>query len=420
MSRRRGQRGHIERRGDKFYVRFWKDIEGHAKRSLACEYVCPALGPGKLTRSEQVRKGASIVIAYEAANEPRLRKIEAVSHGPKFHEQAEVWFERVTKRRIDPVRPSTAISWGNILENWANPLMGNMPLASVNNLALKNLVEKMVAKGRKPKTIRNVVQVVIAVVASAVNDEGEEIHPRKWNFKFMELPKFKAKDQRRPSPSGETVTKIIAEADDGQDKMIYALFAGSGLRAGEEYGLEIDKHISADRSTLVIEQTVCQHGGKLQDWTKTDYSEREVDLHPNLAAALKMFIGDRKSGFLFTSQSGKPMCQRNVLGRSLHPILKAIGHEPAGFHAFRRFRNTWLRKNRVHDDLIQFWLGHSPKTMTEFYSKLKEDVEFRKKMTTEVGLGFSLPPLEQFICTKVRKRRQRKGPAIVSQALVAA
>jgi integrase len=241
----------------------------------------------------------------------------------------------------------------------------------------------------------------------------------KWNFEFMDVPEVKAKDQHTASFSGETVTKIIAEAE-GQDKMIYALFAGTGMRAGEESGLEIDKYVIADFSTLIVEQTIAQRGGKLQLWTKTDFSEREIHLHPDLARALKAFIGERKTGFLFTSQSGKPLCQRNILGRSLHPVLKAIGNETTGFHAFRRFRNTFLRKQRVPDDLIKFWLGHSPSGMTEVYSKLKEDVEFRKKIAKKTGLGFKLPHLNQFICTKVRKRRQRKGPAILSQALVAA
>jgi integrase len=71
-----------------------------------------------------------------------------------------------------------------------------------------------------------------------------------------------------------------------------------------------------------------------------------------------------------------------------------MGNETAGFPSFRHFRNTWLRETRLRNDLIEFWLGHSAKAVTEFCSKLKEDVEFRKKMPTEVGLGSSLPPLE--------------------------
>jgi integrase len=62
----------------------------------------------------------------------------------------------------------------------------------------------------------------------------------------------------------------------------------------------------------------------------------------------------------------------------------------AGFHAFRRFRTTWLRKNRTSEDLIRFWLGHADETVTDGYSKLREAVEYRKEVAAEVGLGFEI------------------------------
>jgi hypothetical protein len=41
------------------------------------------------------------------------------------------------------------------------------------------------------------------VVASAVNDKGEEIYPVKWTHDFMDLPEIK--DQRTPVFSAEEV-----------------------------------------------------------------------------------------------------------------------------------------------------------------------------------------------------------------------
>jgi len=62
-----------------------------------------------------------------------------------------------------------------------------------------------------------------------------------------------------------------------------------------------------------------------------------------------------------------------------------------GAHAFRRFRTTWLRKQHAPEDLVRFWLGHANKSVTDDYSKLKEDVTFRKKVAEQVGIGFELP-----------------------------
>jgi hypothetical protein len=44
-----------------------------------------------------------------------------------------------------------------------------------------------------------------------------------------------------------------------------------------------------------------------------------------------------------------------VLRRSLHSILEELKVEKTGFHAMRRFRSTWLRKQRVPEHQILAW-----------------------------------------------------------------
>jgi hypothetical protein len=60
-----------------------------------------------------------------------------------------------------------------------------------------------------------------------------------------------------------------------------------------------------------------------------------------------------------------------------------------GFHAFRRFRLTWLRKNGVPHDLERFWMGHAETEVGDLSSKLK-DVSFRQQWAERIGLGFEL------------------------------
>ena len=54
-------------------------------------------------------------------------------------------------------------------------------------------------------------------------------------------------------------------------------------------------------------------------------------------------------------------------------------------------RTGLVRKQHAPEDLIRFWLGHADKTVTDRYSKLNEDVTFRKKVAEQVGIGFELP-----------------------------
>ena len=79
------------------------------------------------------------------------------------------------------------------------------------------------------------------------------------------------------------------------------------------------------------------------------------------------------------------------MNRHFNPLLKKLGLERKGYHAFRRFRVTHLRYNRAPEDLIRFWVGHMDKTMTDRYSKLKADGRFRRAVAEQVGLGFELP-----------------------------
>jgi len=81
---------------------------------------------------------------------------------------------------------------------------------------------------------------------------------------------------------------------------------------------------------------------------KTPYSVRVVDLPEVLACELREYLS-KVNGYLFASEAGNPLAQRNVL-RVLH-LKKAVG-----FHVFRRFRATWLRKHAVPRDLELLWI----------------------------------------------------------------
>jgi hypothetical protein len=49
------------------------------------------------------------------------------------------------------------------------------------------------------------------VVASVVNDKGEEIYPVKWNHDFMDL--LEVKDQRTPTFTADEISAIISKAE---------------------------------------------------------------------------------------------------------------------------------------------------------------------------------------------------------------
>ncbi len=380
MSRRSGQNGYIERKGNAFYVRFWVDVPGEENRAHKSIRVCPVRGPGRMTKPERERRARQIIAESGADTEEHFEAVKAVNLGVTFREQAKWFLNHAKTRKRNPIKPATAASWSSYLA-WINPLLGDVALASVNNLALKQLVCKMSEAGFSPKTMHNYLQVVKMVVASAVNDQGEEIYPRKWNHEFIDLPQVK--NQRTPIFTAEEITRIVSEAA-GQYRVLFSLLGGTGLRIGEALALEV-RDVS-DR-TITVRQGIWN--GIVQS-PKTSNGLREVDVHSSLGRILKEHIGVRQPGFLFQTASGRPLSQSNVRKRSLCPILESMGREKCGFHAFRRFRVTHLRKMRVPEDLLRFWIGHADKSVTDGYSKIKEDRIFRNVCAEETGLGFEL------------------------------
>jgi integrase len=398
MSRRRGRNGYIERSGKWWVVRFRMDVPDREDRLYVREKICPISGPGSLTASERKRKAKQIIAASGADTEEYFEKVVVANLGTTFRQQAKWWVEYMRTRKRKPVASATLDAWEDCLRNWLNPELGDAPLESVNNLAVKLLVAKMVASGKLgPKSINNYVQVVKMVVASAVNENGEQIHTRKWNHEFIDLPVVDKNKQNAPSISSE-IMKGLAAWKKKRERVLFILCGAAGLRISEALGLEIDKHVSEDCQTLFVRQKA--RGSKIENRLKTHYSERAVDLHPSIAALLKEYIGDRKSGLLFCTRDGKPLPQSNIVRHHLHKALKQLqyvnpftGTHKAGNHIFRRFRNTFLRNHTdCPEGLIKFWMGHAPEDMSDLYDKIKEDVAFRKRVAERTGIGFELPP----------------------------
>jgi integrase len=203
----------------------------------------------------------------------------------------------VSQKKRKPIKAATLAGYQAAV-NWLNGIIGDTALADIKNEVAKQLVIKMREASLADKTVVNYFQVVKAVVASAVSSEGEQLHPRNWNFHFISLPVIDEKKQRKPSFTAREVEQILARAK-GRYKVLFALLAGTGPRIGEAFGLRLGEHLSGDFSTINVRQSVWR--GSVQA-PKTDNAVREIDVPSSLAAFLKGSVGGRTSGFLFQTE----------------------------------------------------------------------------------------------------------------------
>jgi integrase len=395
MSRRRGQNGQIVISGKWYRVRFWIDVRGQETRVHRSERICPVSGSGLLSRSERERRAREIIAASGADSEELFNKVVKQEDAVTFREQATLWLKRIQTRRRNPVASSTIETWQSCLTKWLNPNIGDITLAEVHNAALKSLVNKMTVGGLSPKSISNYAQVVKMVVASAVDEEGEETYPRKWNHEFIDMPVVEKEKQNAPCFSSEVMTGLASWKKE-RERMLFILSGAAGLRIGEALGIEIDKHVSSDFLTISLVQKVRR--GKVENRLK-NRRVRQIDLHPAIGSLLREFVGKRTCGFLFCTSKGKPLSPSNIAKRHLHKALRELkyinpftGTHKAGHHAFRRFRNTYLRNRTACPDGVRnFWLGHAGTGMGDLYDEIREDVGFRREVAERSGFGFQLP-----------------------------
>jgi integrase len=329
LSRRTGQAGTVVQHSKTWdatapaYGKFWQDLPGSSqrKRRTISLGVCRTKSVARQRLREFLeREGVNSKEAFHENTAPAVT----------FRQQADWWVVSLQSRKRRPVKPATDV------------------------------------------------QVVKLVVASAVNEEGEQVYPRTWNHDFIQLPMVRKDKQYRPTVTDADLKAILSNTRKRKYVMLFSLLAATGLRIGEALALR-STDFGPDCRVLRVRRSVWR--GTEQE-PKTSNAVRIVDIPEGFASELRGYLVS-VNGYLFATADGKPLQQRNVLR-----ILRGV--KSVGFHAFRRFRLTWLRKNSVPKDLERYWIGHAPEEVGDLYSKLKDDVSFRQEWAERAGLGFEL------------------------------
>ncbi len=305
----------------------------------------------------------------------------------------------MNNRTGEPIDERT-IEFYNTAIGYLNEVVRDMPLPSLNNAAARDLVARMKQEtlangskrfGQSGKTIAEYFKTFQKVIASAVDENGNQLHPRTWNLPFIGVPKVNKRIQHRPIFTPEEMSYIVANTRD-MYRMVAALNAGGvNVRISELLALRIEKHISDDRTTLYIRQQRRKKGGTKQK-LKTEATYRDIDLCSSLAKMLSDYIGDRQEGFLFQTENGTMLSPENLFRDGFESVFKKMGRTRVRFHAFRRFREAVLLASEARQMLVDYWMGHENNEMsTRYGEQLLKNVAFRKQWAEKIGLGFELP-----------------------------
>ena len=289
-----------------------------------------------------------------------------------FKEQSEIWLQGLAVRKLRPVKPETLRTYRSLVQSRVLPSIGGAELETFKNSAMKEFVSELAATTLSVSTQSDIVAAVKQIIASAVNEEGDQLFPRVWNSGFIDAPQVVVADRRTPAATPEQMEKVL-------DEPFWGFLAGTGLRIGEaratRYGDDgVHTAWDADRG-LVVVRTQISRG--LEQAPKTPAALREVDLPHDLNDYLKSSCPGIPGSFVFPGSATKWTLR-----------LKETGIQ--GFHAFRRLRITHLRAMGAPEDILRFWVGHSSENVTDRYSKLAQNVGLRKEWAEKIGVGFKL------------------------------
>lgn len=171
--------------------------------------------------------------------------------------------------------------------------------------------------------------------------------------------------KREVRPQAKTFTpeqaKAILELAQDPWRVMFAIAAYAGLRAGEILGLSVED-VDFTRGVLNIRKTAWY--GHIQT-TKSVESENTIPIAEILAGMLRKFIAGRRDGLLFVNKAGRPYTSSGkVVQKRLWPLCDALKIPRVGFHAFRHLHTTALLETGATPKVTQRQLRHTDARVT--------------------------------------------------------
>jgi integrase len=305
-----------------------------------------------------------------------------------FQSQYFAWIDGLSNRACDPISPATLESFVSRAKTILSVVGPQTRLETFKNAAMHKFVEDAKAFSWKPATLAAHILVIKLIVASAVDEEGEQLFPRVWNRRVINAPRVERTKQKTPAFSREQIETLIREVKTAQERLLVCLLAGTGLRIGEARSIRVQgdsSHTSWDQKTAAIVVRNSLFRNRETGRAKTDAGRRTVYLHSALNKMIAEFVlkeGRQTGSYLFQGKRGEPLKQSTFRNRLATVIPGAAPHSA------RRFHITHLRSQRVLEEIIKLRVGHSGQDMTDLYSQQNEEV--CRAAIEAAGLGFDM------------------------------
>lgn len=303
------------------------------------------------------------------------REVQVNSKFPLFKLCAEDWYK------------TSEISWRKSyretvrgrLDKHVLPAFGEKPVNTITKqmiLEFRMNLANAIRPGGKKFSADHINHIMTAL--RMILTHASEQHS--FNNPFINIKAMKLQKTDIEPFSLDEVQKIIScvRAD---FRNYYVVRFFTGMRSGEIDGLQW-KYVDFERRQILVRETWVRNE---LTYTKTDGSQREIDMSEPVYEALKaQFEVTGKHPFVFCTSSGTPLSQNNITNRVWKPLLRLLGLKVRRHYQTRHTAATiWLASGE-NPEYVARQLGHTNTMMLfKVYSR------FVPNLTRQDGSAFN-------------------------------
>jgi integrase len=260
----------------------------------------------------------------------------------------------IRNRSGDRYKPSTIRGYEQALRLRLIPEFGPISVSTIGRGDLQGFVDRLMAEGHDPSTIRNTLLPLRAIFRRALARGEIGVNPTTG----LELPAVRGTRDRIASP--QEAVELLAAVE--QDRALWATAMYAGLRLGELRALQWDA-IDLDRNVIRVTWSWDPREGLVTP--KSRAGLRVVPIPAVLRATILSYkvVSARRSEFVFAAISGKPFCPKSINDRA-DKAWKDAGLNRITLHECRHTYASFMIAAGVNAKALSDYMGHSSVMIT--------------------------------------------------------
>ena len=208
-----------------------------------------------------------------------------------------------------------------ILDQHLLPRFGTLMVSAVTRAQILDFRSHLASvRGRRPGTKLspariNTIMLILRQILQEAADRYEFTMPM-GRLKPLKVPKSDV----QPFTLEQTQLLINTIRKDYKNYLIVRFF--TGMRSGEIHGLKW-KYVDFERRLILVRETII---GGVEEYTKNDFSQREIPLSEVVFKALRaQHKATGSMEYVFCNRAGEPVDTANFTKRVWYPLLRHLG-----------------------------------------------------------------------------------------------